>query len=73
LVLQVLAIKFVPFAIEFVTLTIKFIALAIELVTLAIEFLVFGEKFICNKIGSCSKHENKMQQLLQDLVQVQLQ
>ena len=46
--LQVLAIEFVFLAIDFVPLAIEFIALALAWI------------FICNKIGSWSKHENKM-------------
>jgi len=48
IMLQVLAIEFVFLAIDFVPLAIEFIALALAWI------------FICNKIGSWSKHENKM-------------
>ena len=63
---QVLAIKSVTFAIEFVILAIEFVPLAIEFITLAIEFVtlaikfILAWKFVLNKIGSCSKLENKM-------------
>jgi len=50
--LQVLAIEFITFAIEFITFAIEFVTL--------IEFVPLARKFICNKIGSCSKHGNKM-------------
>jgi len=34
--------------------------LAIEFVALAFEFVTLARKFVRNKIGSWSKHENKM-------------
>ena len=43
--LQVFTIDFVPFAIEFVTFA---------------EFSIAIDFIILNKIGSCSKHENKI-------------
>ena len=60
LVLQVLAIEFVPLAIEFVPLANEFVTLAIEFVALAFEFVALARKFVRNKIGSWSEHENKM-------------
>jgi len=45
-ILQVLAIEFVTFAIEFVTLAIEFIPLAIEFITLAIELVPLAIEFI---------------------------
>ena len=52
------AIEFVPFAIEFVAVAIEFVPLAIEFVAFAIEFVAFA--FVRNKNGSWSKHENMM-------------
>ena len=58
--LQVLAIEFVLLAIDFVLLANEFVLLANEFVPLAIEFVALARKFVRNKIGSWSKHENKM-------------
>ena len=62
--LQVFAIEFVTFAIDFilfaVAFAVEFVQFAIEFVSFALEFVVFAQEFNCNKIGSCSKHENKM-------------
>ena len=57
------AIDFVPLANEFVLLANEFVPLAIEFVTLAFEFVALvalARKFIRNKIGSWSEHENKI-------------
>jgi len=67
-----LAIDFIPLANEFILLAIEFIPFAIEFVTLAFEFVALAWKFVHNKIGSWSKHENKMLQLCYYLIQVQL-
>ena len=62
------AIDFVPFAVEFVVFAIEFDLFVIEFISFAmnssfaihhsLEFIAVAHKFDCNKIGSCSKHEN---------------
>ena len=55
-----LAIEFVLLAIDTVPLANEFVSLAIKFFALAFEFVTLAQKFVCNKIGSWSKHENKM-------------
>ena len=54
-VLQVLATEFVLLAVDFVPLANEFVLLANEFIPLWL-----ARKFILNKIGSWSKHKNKM-------------
>ena len=54
------AIEFVPFAIEIVAFATEFAPFAIEFVTFATELVAFAVKFVHNKNSSWSKHENMM-------------
>jgi len=58
-IIQVLAFEFVLLANEFVLLANEFVPLAIEFIALAFEFVALPRKFVRNKIGSWSEHENK--------------
>ena len=81
---QLLAIEFITLAFEFVTLALWQLTssrwkmylscwqMNLSSWLLNSSLWHFGRKFVCNKIGSWSKHENKMQQLCNHLAQVQL-
>ena len=67
MLLKVFAIEFITFAVEFGAFAVEFVSFAIEFIALVIEFDMFATElstlaleFICDEIGSCRKHENKM-------------